>query len=101
MEIDTSNECVEKILNALPFADNDAGLDETAVLIRKLHSENNILKTAVLNISNFILPEDLSNDDCMGLDQSEAIEMAYENVINLAKIAIKNLHPQPSNGDRR
>lgn len=39
MQIDTSDECVNKMLHALPFADNEAGLDETAQLIRRLKAE--------------------------------------------------------------
>ena len=39
MDINTSDECVATMLHALPFADNDAGLKETAELIRKLKME--------------------------------------------------------------
>jgi hypothetical protein len=47
MKIDTSDECVAKMLHALPFADNNAGLDETAELIRLLHAENKALKDEI------------------------------------------------------
>ncbi len=39
MIIDTSKECVQKILIALPFANADAGLRETGELIKMLFDE--------------------------------------------------------------
>ena len=36
MKVTTDQDCVNKMLRALPFADSDAGLDETAQLIRLL-----------------------------------------------------------------
>lgn len=45
--ITTDKECVEKMLNALPFADNNAGLKETAILIRKLFEEKELLKESI------------------------------------------------------
>jgi len=47
MKIDTSDECIKRMLHALPFADSSAGLDETAELIRLLWEENKELKAEI------------------------------------------------------
>jgi len=47
MKIDTSDECIKKMLGALPFADINAGLDETAELIVLLWTENKALKAEI------------------------------------------------------
>jgi len=46
-EVTTDQACVDKMLRALPFADNDAGLDETADLICKLVHERDHMKRAL------------------------------------------------------
>lgn len=47
--------------------------------------------TALVRISNYLPPEKLrkQSEKRYGLDADEAIEMAYENVINEAKQALK------------
>lgn len=48
VKITTDRECVEKFIAALPFADEKAGLKETADLIRMLYSELNTEKAKVV-----------------------------------------------------
>ena len=50
-EVTTDQACIDKMLKALPFADNDAGLDETAVLIRKIAHERDHMKAAIVRIA--------------------------------------------------
>ena len=40
--ISTKKECVDMMLRALPFADNEAGLYETATLISMLFAEKDL-----------------------------------------------------------
>ena len=47
LEVTTDQACIDKMLRALPFANNDAGLDETAQLIRLLVNERNHMKRAL------------------------------------------------------
>ena len=45
--VTTDNDCVQKILHALPFMTPDAGLAETSALIVKLQSERSALHRAL------------------------------------------------------
>ena len=47
MKIDTSDACVKRMVNALPFATMEAGLDETRQLIILLWKENKKLKDEI------------------------------------------------------
>jgi hypothetical protein len=48
---DTSNEYINKVLNASPFADNDAGIPQMCDLIRALRDERNALKTELADVN--------------------------------------------------
>lgn len=61
--IRTDRECVEKMLNALPFADNNAGLKETAILIRKLFEEKELLKESLAPFAAFFEHNGVDGDD--------------------------------------
>lgn len=43
-EVTTDQACIDKMLHALPFAETNAGLDETATLIRMLVAERDKLR---------------------------------------------------------
>ena len=44
---DTSNDYIAKVLNAAPFADNDAGIPQMCELIRALRDERDELKSDI------------------------------------------------------
>ena len=43
----TSNEYIERVLNAAPFADNDAGIPQMCDLIRALNAERTRLQNTI------------------------------------------------------
>lgn len=49
-QITTDKDCIQNMLRALPFADNDAGLAETGELIRMLHVERDALQARVAEL---------------------------------------------------
>ena len=56
---DTSNEYIERVLNAAPFADNDAGIPQMCDLIRALRDERDELRGEITSMHEDLAGESI------------------------------------------